>query len=181
MTQQSANTTSQGDRPPAKRDRSARLYLFVIVGVAAGIAVGLLAPSVGKELKPLGTGFVNLVKMLITPIIFCTIVLGIGSVRSAAKVGKVGGLALLYFLVMSTAALAIGLVVGNLIKPGAGIAVTQSIAEKGTAQATGGGRIAGRLRPRHHPDHLLLRLHQGRGAAGAVRRPAGRLRGADPR
>ena len=60
--------------------------------------VGLVAPDVGKELKPLGTGFVSLIKMMISPIIFCTIVLGVGSVRQAAKVGKVGGLALGYFL-----------------------------------------------------------------------------------
>src|SRR3712207_1864570 len=83
-----------GSAPGRKRDRTTKLYLFVILGVAAGIVVGLAAPDVGRELKPLGTAFVNLVKMLIAPIIFCTIVLGIGSIRSAAKVGRVGGLAL---------------------------------------------------------------------------------------
>ena len=83
------------------------------------------------ELKPLGTGFVNLIKMMISPIIFCTIVLGIGSVRQAAKVGKVGGLALGYFLVMSTVALAIGLVVGNLIHPGSGLDLTDGSREAG--------------------------------------------------
>ncbi|ABS02004.1 C4-dicarboxylate transporter DctA [Kineococcus radiotolerans] len=98
-----------------KRDRTHFLYIAVIVAVALGIAVGLLFPEVGKELKPLGTGFVALVKMMIAPIIFCTIVLGIGSVRAAAQVGRVGGTALLYFLVMSGFALVIGLVVGNLL------------------------------------------------------------------
>ena len=64
--------------------------------------MGFVAPDFAVELKPLGTGFVNLIKMMISPIIFCTIVLGIGSVRKAAKVGAVGGLALGYFMVMST-------------------------------------------------------------------------------
>ncbi|NAZ83402.1 cation:dicarboxylase symporter family transporter [Kineococcus sp. R8] len=99
----------------AKRDRTHFLYIAVIIAVALGIAVGLVFPEVGKALKPLGDGFVDLVRMMISPIIFCTIVLGIGSVRKAAQVGRVGGTALLYFIVMSTFALAIGLVVGNLL------------------------------------------------------------------
>jgi len=104
-----------------KRDRTHWLYIAVIVAVLAGIAVGMLSPDVGSSLGVLGTLFVNLIKMMIAPVIFCTIVLGIGSVRKAASVGKVGGLALLYFLVMSTIALGIGLVVGNLISPGTGL------------------------------------------------------------
>ncbi|WP_183666491.1 cation:dicarboxylate symporter family transporter [Neomicrococcus aestuarii] len=94
---------------------------MVIAAVVLGAAVGLLAPDLGKSLKPLGTGFIALIKMIIAPIIFCTIVLGVGSVAKAATVGKVGGLALLYFIVMSTFALAIGLVVGNIIHPGEGL------------------------------------------------------------
>jgi Na+/H+-dicarboxylate symporter len=101
------------ERPAEKKDRSHYLYMAVIAAVIAGIAVGILAPEVGKALKPLGTGFVSLIKMMISPVIFCTIVLGIGSIRQAAKVGKVGGLALLYFIVMSTVALIIGLLVVN--------------------------------------------------------------------
>jgi aerobic C4-dicarboxylate transport protein len=93
----------------------------VIVAVFLGIVVGLVFPGFGTALEPVGTAFVNLIKMMISPIIFCTIVLGIGSIRQAATVGKVGGLALGYFLVMSTAALAIGLVVGNIVQPGAGL------------------------------------------------------------
>jgi aerobic C4-dicarboxylate transport protein len=115
-------TPSAQARPP--KDRTHILYLSVVIAVALGVLVGLVAPDVAKELKPLGTGFVNLIKMMISPVIFCTIVLGIGSVRKAAAVGKVGGLALGYFLVMSTFALAIGLVVGNLVKPGVGLDVT---------------------------------------------------------
>ncbi len=95
---------------------------------------GLAAPGFAQELKPIGTGFVNLIKMMISPIIFCTIVLGIGSVRKAAKVGAVGGIALVYFLVMSLVALTIGLIVGNVLDPGTGLAVTDAVKETGHAQ-----------------------------------------------
>jgi Na+/H+-dicarboxylate symporter len=128
-------TSTTTPSPPVRRDRTRYLYLAVIVAVLAGVVVGLAAPEVGKELKPLGTGFVNLIKMMISPVIFCTIVLGVGSVRQAAKVGKVGGLALGYFLVMSTVALAIGLVVGNLIHPGSGLDLGQDLAGAGKAAA----------------------------------------------
>ncbi len=126
-----------------KRDRTHWLYIAVIVAVFAGVAVGLLAPEVGKSVGVLGTMFVSLIKMMIAPIIFCTIVLGIGSVRKAATVGKVGGLAFAYFLVMSTFALAIGLVVGNLMHPGAGMHLTDTVSGKGaeladTAHEAGG-------------------------------------------
>ncbi|MGC4893576.1 cation:dicarboxylate symporter family transporter [Micromonospora sp. DT31] len=121
--------------PSARRDRTRYLYLAVIVAVVAGIVLGLVAPDVGKALKPLGTGFVDLIKMMISPVIFCTIVLGVGSVRQAAKVGKVGGLALGYFLVMSTVALAIGLVVGNIIHPGSGLDLGPDVADAGRSAA----------------------------------------------
>lgn len=131
---------SSPDKAPAapvaktKRDRTHYLYIAVIIAVALGIAVGLAAPDFAVELKPIGTGFVNLIKMMISPIIFCTIVLGIGSVRKAAKVGAVGGIALAYFTVMSLVALAIGLVVGNILEPGTGLAVTDAIKDAGHAQ-----------------------------------------------
>ena len=114
--------TTPGAPPPTekKRDRTHFLYMAVIVAMLAGIAVGFLFPDFGVQLKPLGTFFVNLIKMMIGPIIFVTIVLGIGSVKRAAQVGKVGGLALGYFVTMSTVALAVGLVVGNIVKPGPG-------------------------------------------------------------
>ena len=106
--------------PRRRRDRTHWLYIAVIVAVFAGVAVGILAPGVGKSVGVLGTMFVDLIKMMIAPVIFCTIVLGIGSVRKAATVGKVGGLAFVYFLAMSTFALAIGLVVGNVLHPAPG-------------------------------------------------------------
>ncbi|MEU3063694.1 cation:dicarboxylate symporter family transporter [Streptomyces subrutilus] len=123
----------------ARRDRTHYLYIAVIAAVLLGIAVGFAAPGVAVELKPLGTGFVNLIKMMISPVIFCTIVLGIGSVRKAAKVGAVGGLALGYFMVMSTVALAIGLLVGNLLEPGSGLHLTEAARSAGEAQAEAGG------------------------------------------
>jgi aerobic C4-dicarboxylate transport protein len=113
------------------------LYLAVVVAVVLGVVVGFVAPEFAKNLKPLGTGFVNLIKMMISPIIFCTIVLGIGSVAKAAKVGKVGIMALVYFMVMSTFALAIGLVVGNILHPGEGLHLSASSAAKAHEQAQG--------------------------------------------
>jgi len=114
------------------RDRTHWLYLAVIAAVVAGVALGLVAPGVGKAIGVLGTMFVDLIKMMITPVIFCTIVLGIGSVRKAATVGKIGGLALLYFMVMTTIALGIGLAVGNLLHPGDGLKLSASAAAEGT-------------------------------------------------
>ncbi|MDP9735512.1 cation:dicarboxylate symporter family transporter [Curtobacterium sp. 260] len=114
-----ASTHSTTARPRRRGlDRSHWLYIAVIVAVLAGIVVGLTAPDLAVGLKPIGDGFIALIKMMIAPVIFCTIVLGVGSIAKAATVGKVGGLALGYFVAMSTFALAIGLVVGNLIHPG---------------------------------------------------------------
>jgi len=102
-------------------DKHTWLYVAVIIAVVLGAVVGLVWPEFAKGLEPVGKAFVNLIKMMIAPIIFCTIVVGVGSIAKAATVGKIGGLALLYFLVMSTFALAIGLVVGNIIHPGEGL------------------------------------------------------------
>lgn len=107
--------------PKKPKDRTHFLYISVIVAVVAGIVVGLVWPEFGKELKPLGTGFVALIRMMIAPVIFCTIVLGVGSIAKAATVGRIGGLALAYFMTMSTFALGIGLAVGNFVKPGSGL------------------------------------------------------------
>ncbi|MFG3340502.1 cation:dicarboxylate symporter family transporter [Glycomyces sp. NPDC048151] len=120
--------------PPKRRDRTHYLYLAVIAAVVLGVLVGFAAPELAVQLKPLGTGFVALIKMMIVPIIFCTIVLGIGSVAKAASVGRVGLIALCYFLLMSTCALAIGLVVGNLLNPGSGMDLDPEAAS--TAQET---------------------------------------------
>ena len=121
------------------RDRSHWLYIAVIIAVLAGITFGIVAPDAAKGWKWVGDAFVDLIKMMISPVIFCTIVLGIGSVRAAATVGKAGSMALVYFLTMSTFALAIGLVVGNLIQPGHGIKVIPGSGAKLAADAEHAG------------------------------------------
>ncbi len=96
------------------------LYFWVLVAVAAGILVGTLAPATGVALQPLGEGFIHLIRMLVGPIVFCTIVLGIAHMRDLPRVGRVGFKALAYFELLSTIALVVGLVVGNLLRPGDG-------------------------------------------------------------
>ncbi len=134
----SASESSSRTSPPPRKDRTHYLYVAVVIGIALGVAVGIVAPELATGLKWIGDAFVALIKMMIQPVIFCTIVLGVGSVRSAASVGKVGGLALGYFLTMSTVALAIGLVVGNLIDPGKGLELGD-LAGEGAKQAEGAG------------------------------------------
>ena len=96
----------------------------VLFAVACGVLLGVFNPTLGKEMKPLGDTFVKLVKMVIGPIIFLTIVLGISNIADVKKVGRVGGKALLYFEIVTTFALGIGLVVVNVTKPGAGLDVS---------------------------------------------------------
>ncbi|HKY96333.1 MAG TPA: cation:dicarboxylase symporter family transporter, partial [Gemmatimonadaceae bacterium] len=95
------------------------LTVQVLVAISLGILLGALAPGLGKSMKPVGDMFINLVKMVIAPIIFLTIVSGIASMQDMKKVGRVGAKALIYFEVVSTIALGIGLIVVNLTKPGA--------------------------------------------------------------
>src|SRR3954471_6489338 len=131
----SSDSSPEVAPPRPRRDRTHWLYLSVIAAVALGIVVGLVFPDFAVGLKWLGDAFVALIKMLISPVIFCTIVLGIGSIRKAAQVGKVGGLALGYFILMSTFALTIGLVVGNLLHPGAGLQLSEELRNRGTELA----------------------------------------------
>jgi aerobic C4-dicarboxylate transport protein len=106
-------------RPPS-------LYVQVLIAIAAGIALGVAAPETAASMKPLGDGFIKLIKMIIAPIIFTTVVLGIAGSEDMKKVGKTGGLALLYFEVVSTLALVVGLTVVNLFGPGVGMNVDVS-------------------------------------------------------
>src|SRR3954464_1487706 len=144
-----AAPSSTEQAPPAKRrDRTHWLYLAVIAAVVLGIVVGFVFPDFAVSLKWLGTAFVALIKMLIAPVIFCTIVLGIGAIRQAAAVGRIGGLALGYFLLMSTVALTIGLIVGNLLHPGAGLQLSDELRGQGAelaSTAAGGGGTTGFL------------------------------------
>jgi aerobic C4-dicarboxylate transport protein len=96
------------------------LYIQVLIAIAVGIFIGHFWPDLGKAFKPLGDGFISLIKMMIAPVIFCTVVHGIGSMRDLKKVGRVGVKTLFYFETVSTLALAIGLIVGELLQPGKG-------------------------------------------------------------
>src|SRR5438445_4040358 len=100
-----------------------KLYVQVLIGVTAGVLLGVLAPKLGSDLKPLGDAFIKLIKMVFAPVIFATVVLGIARMESMKELGRVGARALLYFEVLSTFALAIGLVVVNVFQPGKGMNV----------------------------------------------------------
>jgi aerobic C4-dicarboxylate transport protein len=112
-----------------------RLYIQVLIAIVIGVAMGHFLPGIGIELKPLGDGFIKLIKMMIAPIIFCTIVTGIAGMQDIKKVGRVGVKALLYFEVVTTIALIIGLPVVNVLKPGAGMNKDLSPADLKAAEA----------------------------------------------
>ncbi len=99
------------------------LYVQVLAAIVLGVLLGVFYPELGTAMKPLGDGFIKLIKMIIAPVIFCTVVAGIAGMQDMKKIGRVGGKALLYFEVVSTFALAIGLIVANVAKPGAGFNV----------------------------------------------------------
>jgi len=121
------------------------LYVQVLIAIVLGVLLGVFYPELGTAMKPLGDGFIKLIKMIIAPVIFCTVVAGIAGMQDMKKIGRVGGKALIYFEVVSTFALAIGLIVANVAKPGAGFNVdvahldTKAIAqytEKASHQST---------------------------------------------
>jgi len=118
------------------------LYFQVIVAIALGVLLGAVRPNVGAMMEPLGLGFIKLIKMLIAPVIFCTVVTGVAGVEDIKKVGKTGGLALLYFEIMSTVALVIGLAVANVLHPGSGMNVDPQALDTGPLAAyTGPGKL----------------------------------------
>ena len=107
------------------------LYVQVLVAIAAGVTIGHVWPQTGEALKPLGDGFIKLVKMIIAPVIFLTIVTGIAGMRDLAKVGRVVGKAFAYFLTFSTLALVVGLTVANVVRPGAGLNIDPASLDAG--------------------------------------------------
>src|SRR4051812_16159643 len=118
------------------------LYLQVVIAIVIGVILGYAAPATGEAMKPLGDGFIKLIKMMIAPIIFCTVVIGIAGMEDMKKVGKTGGLALLYFEVVSSISLVIGLVIINVVQPGAGMNVdVASLDTKGVAAYTKPGQM----------------------------------------
>jgi aerobic C4-dicarboxylate transport protein len=98
-----------------------KLYVQVLIGVFAGVALGFFAPELGSDLKPLGDAFIKLIKMVFAPIIFATVVLGIAKMENMKELGRVGVRALIYFEVLSTFALILGLIVVNVVRPGEGM------------------------------------------------------------
>ncbi|MGJ7580931.1 dicarboxylate/amino acid:cation symporter [Variovorax sp. RHLX14] len=120
------------------------LYVQVITAVVIGVLLGHFYPQLGEAMKPLGDGFIKLIKMIIAPIIFCTVVIGIAGMEDMKKVGKTGGLALLYFEIVSTIALIVGLVLVNVLKPGAGMNIDPTTLDtKAIAAYTGPGKMTG--------------------------------------
>ncbi|MBZ2184124.1 MAG: dicarboxylate/amino acid:cation symporter [Bryobacter sp.] len=127
-------------RPPLYRT----LYLQVLLAILAGAVLGHYAPGAGAAMRPLGDGFIKLIKMVIAPVIFVTVVMGIAGSEDMKRVGKTGGLALVYFEVVSTAALLVGLLVVNVLQPGAGMNVDLRTLDAGAvAQYTGPGKMSG--------------------------------------
>ena len=120
------------------------LYFQVITAIVIGVLLGHFAPATGEAMKPLGDGFIKLIKMVIAPIIFCTVVVGIAGMEDMKKVGKTGGLALLYFEVVSSLALVIGLLIVNFIQPGNGMHIdANALDTKAIAAYTGPGKMVG--------------------------------------
>ena len=118
------------------------LYLQVIVAIIIGVLLGHFFPQTGEAMKPLGDGFIKLIKMIIAPIIFCTVVVGIAGMEDMKKVGKTGGYALLYFEVVSSIALLVGLAIVNVVQPGAGMNVDPAtLDQKGIAAYTKPGQM----------------------------------------
>src|SRR5271166_655290 len=116
--------------PPASTAPSRKLPLYrelwvqVLVAIALAIVLGYVDPARAIAMKPLGDAFIRVITMIITLIIFCTVVTGIAGMENLKKVGRIGGMALLYFEVVSTIALLMGLLVGNVVRPGAGFNVS---------------------------------------------------------
>jgi aerobic C4-dicarboxylate transport protein len=139
----------------SRRSLVRTLYFQVLVAVLAGVALGVLAPGAGAAMKPLGDGFIKLVKMIIAPVIFCTVVTGIAGMEDMKKVGRTGLVALVYFELVSTLALVIGLAIVNVVRPGAGMHVDPATLDAGAVAAwSGPDRIAG-------PAEFLLEIIPG--------------------
>jgi aerobic C4-dicarboxylate transport protein len=129
---------------PAARPFYQSLYLQVITAIVAGVLLGHFWPATGEAMKPLGDGFIKLIKMIIAPIIFCTVVVGIAGMEDMKKVGKTGGLALLYFEIVSSLALVIGLVIVNVVAPGTGMHIdAKALDTKAISAYTGPGKLVG--------------------------------------
>jgi aerobic C4-dicarboxylate transport protein len=121
--------------PAARRFRMPSLYIQVLIGIALGVLLGVIAPETGAAMKPLGDGFIKLVRMLIAPIIFTTVVVGMAQTGAMKEIGRIGVRALLYFEIVSGLALAIGFVVAKVVQPGAGLDFDPATADTSSVAA----------------------------------------------
>jgi aerobic C4-dicarboxylate transport protein len=138
------------DEPPKKKPLYASLWMQVLVAMVLAIALGYFSPARAIAMKPLGDGFIKLITMIITAVIFCTVVSGIAGMQDIKKVGRVGGKALIYFEIVSTLALLLGMIVGNVLRPGDGLNVNAS-----TLDAKAVMDYAGQAKAQNAPDFLM--------------------------
>ena len=129
--------------PLRRRRWFQRLYVWVLIGMVAGITVGLVAPELGESLEPLGDGFISLITMLLGPLIFCMVVSGIAAISDLRKLGAVALRSLIYFEVVTSIAMILGLIAVNVVKPGAdlhvdaaSLEISESAAERIDAAAS---------------------------------------------
>src|SRR5438034_1355470 len=137
--------------PPSKKPFYTGLSFQVLLGVAMAILLGYISPAKAVAMKPLGDAFIRLITMIITLVIFCTLVTGIAGMEDMKKVGRVGGKALLYFEAVSTLALLIGLVVGNVVRPGSGFNI-----DPATLDAKAVAEYAGQAKTQSVADFLKI-------------------------
>ncbi|MBY3793920.1 C4-dicarboxylate transporter DctA [Rhodococcus fascians] len=152
MTERPTATDREAEPDVGRKPWYASLFVQLLIGIVGGIAIGWLWPGLGADLKPLADGFIKLIKMLIAPIIFCTVVIGIAHVGDLKSVGRIGVKALVYFELITTFALVFGLVVGNIVKPGSGFSIdpqTLATGAEAVDQKTGSGELP------HTVDFLL--------------------------
>ena len=157
------------------------LYVQVLIGIAAGVILGFVAPERGAAMRPLGDGFIKLVKMLIAPIVFSTVVVGIAHMGAMKEVGRIGIRALIYFEVVSTIALVLGMVVVNIVQPGSGLTIDPATLDMNDGRELYlrlEGADHDRLPAEHHPEHGRRRVRARRDPAGAALLRALRARGA---
>lgn len=145
-----ATTTRPGATPAPRKPFYKHLYGQVLTAIAIGVLLGYFYPSLGEQMKPLGDAFIKLIKMLIAPIIFCTVVHGIASMEDMKKVGRVGVKALVYFEIMTTLALIVGLLVVNLWQPGVGMNVDATTIDTKSIQT-----FTNKAKEQHVVDFLM--------------------------
>src|SRR5246127_3817211 len=145
-----STTTTQTDLPPQKKPFYMGLSFQVLAGVAIAVILGYVNPAVAVSMKPLGDVFIRMITMIITLVIFCTLVTGIAGMEDMKKVGRVGGKALLYFEVVSTLALLIGLIVGNVVHPGSGFNI-----DPATLDAKAVAEYAGQAKAQNVTEFLV--------------------------